>query len=928
MTEIQSADETLIDPVGRGMENSEVDTRTDGRFRGWNLSPAIWSRIAAGFAALCLVKLLMLVSLRKYLFEIHWRIGGEPVNWFNSVAFYLFAILVGWNLWRFGTRCQPAGARVVRWANLCVLVHGALFLFLTFHEGDKNYLSAVMNEFLSWKNIGSYLEMNFCFRTPYLTLWVLGYGLVYYGFWRKGREYLMLRVTAVFAAAYIVLCLRDFREYRSALVILDCIGIACLIFNGSGTLSPLWISLPVIWAGSLFVLFRPFHPRLTLTGMSPEFSILLWGILILLAGISAIAWKRGFLNGWSRILPFAIAAFLLVNTHYPAAENYENALCMGFTLPRYFLGEFGIMTALLLTAGCYRIWRPTGSLWWLDVVILLLVIVALADLRLTQIMEVRLDWDVLSLAFGETPKMMWRMTQPYLLSRSFAVAGIAVCYALSLWAIRCTCGQQLGDSVSRSRGVSFAMVAFVLLGVAGICLAPRDKAEGQTVIRMVATSPLLKRSGVPVMDRATFVKTTAELGMGVLGAQSQSAPLRPKTDLNVVMIFQESTYNKHLSLFGSKEETQPLMAQYKDRMELFPNFFSSFAGSINARFATFTGLYPVPDFHDFTTERVPVKSIFETLHKNAYECSMFYSSFFDYTGFRDFLRDRDLDGMFDADNMPDSSKANAVSWGLREDETLGAIRQEIRKHAVDKGKFFITYVPAAPHNPFDGTPDKFQKKRMDKVGDLSPLYFNELLYMDSIISSIVGELKDAGLLDKTIIIITADHGEMLGENGGPVGHGWAITPELANVPLIIMDPTRPGYRINDTIGSQVDLMPTILDLLGLPAPARQLYQGASLYSPDLNNHRAIYLNSMKQYGIIEGTRFICGDRGTEQGGTNADSHEVFEIKNEDSHTSFVKVEPASGDGVPSISTFDQFQRNLLRNYSDYSRMFGSPELAK
>ena len=58
----------------------------------------------------------------------------------------------------------------------------------------------------------------------------------------------------------------------------------------------------------------------------------------------------------------------------------------------------------------------------------------------------------------------------------------------------------------------------------------------------------------------------------------------------------ESSYNQHLSLFGSREETQPLLSKYKDRMEIFPNFFSNFAGSIHARFASFTSLYPTEDF--------------------------------------------------------------------------------------------------------------------------------------------------------------------------------------------------------------------------------------------------------------------------------------------------------------------------------------------
>ncbi len=933
MTDLDHSNETATKPDASSAQKSEKTA--PAWIALWN-SPAVWSRVAIGFAALCLVKVVMLVSLRKELFEIHWRVSEEAPTWLNGFSFYLFAVLAGLNLWKLSARCMPAGVRVVRAANACVLFLGALFIFLTFHEGDKNYLYAVMNDILSWKDLRWYLITNFCFRVPYLAAWVLGYAFIYYGMWRKGREQFMLRVTAVCATAYIVLCLRDFAEYRNALVVLDCLGIACLMFNGSGSLNPFYMALPAICGASLFFLFRPFHPGLGLTAMNPEFCVLLWGAVLSLAGVTFLAWKRGFLYGWWRMLPFATAALLLMNANYPAAPNYENLLCMGFMLPRYFLGEFAIMAALMLLAIGYRKIRPTGNLFWLDAIILLLVAFALLDLRLTQIMGVRLDWDVISLATGETPKMMWRMARPYLPALAVALVVIAGVYALLLWTLggarrkfASKAGttspspigwERAGVRASSAQSFYFAIIACVLLGVAGIALAPGDKAEGQTVVRFAETSPLLKRSGTPVMDKTTFLKTAADLGMGDLSAP---APTHAPRDLNVILIFQESTYNKHLSLFGSTEETQPLLSQYKDRMELFPNFFSVFAGSMNARFATFTGLYPLGDYHAFTAERVPVKSIFETLHDHGYACSMFYSSYFDYTDFRDFLRNRGIEGLYDADTMPGARQSKPVSWGLQEEETLGAIRNQIKTYATNQQKFFLTYVPAAPHNPFDGTPERFRKKKMMKIGDLTPFYYNELLYMDWTISSIVDQLKESGLLNNTLVVITADHGEMLGENGSPVGHGWAMTPELANVPLIIMDPGRPGYRVNDTIGSQVDLLPTILDTLGIPAPPGQIYQGASLYSPNLSTNRTIYINTFRQYGIIEGSRFIQGDRETEGAGGTSGSHEVFDLTDDGSHTTFVP-EQAPVSGAPSISAFDRFQKNLLRNYADYSRMMGTP----
>src|SRR5207245_9013358 len=103
-------------------------------------------------------------------------------------------------------------------------------------------------------------------------------------------------------------------------------------------------------------------------------------------------------------------------------------------------------------------------------------------------------------------------------------------------------------------------------------------------------------------------------------------------------------------------------------------------------------------------------------------------------------------------------------------------------------RFFLTYIPAAPHYPYDSTPKQFSKFKAGELGDYTPFYLNALLYMDWLIASLLEQLQDSGLLEQTVVVITNDHGELLGANGGPIGHGWAITPELVNTPLIIIDP--------------------------------------------------------------------------------------------------------------------------------------------
>ena len=460
--------------------NNLVLTRT------WRVafkSPALVNRIALGLGALSLIKLIMLFSLRKELFEIHYRVSDPPPSWVDFPAFFLFAVLTGMNIWKLGARCMPAGVRVVRWANIAILSFSTFFILLSFHAGDRNYLNAVMAEMLKFKDLRWYLITNSFFAMPFLFVWLFVYALIYYGMCRKGREQFILRVTAILATLYIAFCLQDFTKYRDPLLVADCIGIACLVLNG-GKLNPAWMALPLLGAGSLFVLFHSYQTKMQVASFTPEFAVMLWGYLITLAGFTLFAWKRGFLAGWWRILPFAVTAFLFINVNYPGSSNYENALTLGFLAPRYFIGEIGLMALLWLIGAIYRKNWPAARLWWLDVANIFLITIALADMRLTQIMHVRLDWDVLSLAAGETTKMMWRMARPYLPSLTLGLVIITVIYVVSLRFLqRWRKGQAEQNATPPSgRSFAYAATACVLLGIAGIIFAPGDRAEGETEI--------------------------------------------------------------------------------------------------------------------------------------------------------------------------------------------------------------------------------------------------------------------------------------------------------------------------------------------------------------------------------------------------------------------------------------------------------------
>lgn len=889
--------------------------------RAWlALPPAALGRLLVLLGSLALIKTVLLIGLRKHLQEIHWRTSGDSLNWLGMFAFYALAVVLVYNLVQFGRRCQPGGVRAVRVANALILAFGGLLIFLAFHEGDKNYIYPVMTGVLKWSDLTPYLSLNLFFRPPYLAVWMFAYAAGYYVLWRSGRERQVLSMTAGFAGLYWLVCWQEFMTRRGDLWVVLMFGLvsAFLLRSSRRVFHPVWLLVPVAWTVGLWGLLALAQPDVG--RLPPYFRILAGCLVVLFLGASLLAKREGFVGPWLNVFGFCFVAVLLLSSaNYPKAVNLNNLVGFAAKFPHYFRGELLLTGWVALMAVVYARLRPNGGWWWLDVAALGLIVLAILDLRLTQIMGVRLGWDLIT--FGNDPKVMWRMARPYLTLLLVGLAVVTMCYLLAVRMARTWLGRARAESPGRQALSSgwCLLGCFSLFAMLSPLIAKPDNAEGQSALRLVQTSPIWKLAASRALNPEDFAKEARALGMPDWGAPMAGTVESPR-DLNVLLIFQESTYNQHLSLFGGALPTQPRLSQYRERMELFPNFFSSFAGSIHARFATFTGLYPVPEFNRFTLERVPVKSLFEVLGENGYECSMFYSSHYDYTGFRDFLKNRRLTLMYDADTMPGAESAERVSWGLKEESTAQAIRQQIRTYANSGQRFFLTYVPAAPHYPYDKIPKEFREFKLGRVGDYTPYYLNELLYMDWIITSLVDELRDTGLLDQTLVVITSDHGEMLGENGGPLGHGWRVTPELANVPLILMDPGHRNCRTNLAVGSQVDLLPTVLDVLGLPLPTGELYQGRTLYDANRATKRPFYLNSYDEFALVVGQEIHTGSRKQEAGGQ---AGLIYELSNVGPKTVFTETnaEPLT----ISIKRFDDFQRGLLHNYSYYREALQPPQ---
>jgi arylsulfatase A-like enzyme len=112
-----------------------------------------------------------------------------------------------------------------------------------------------------------------------------------------------------------------------------------------------------------------------------------------------------------------------------------------------------------------------------------------------------------------------------------------------------------------------------------------------------------------------------------------------------------------------------------------------------------------------------------------------------------------------------------------------------------------------------------------EVARLGALYDAEVAELDRRLARIFEGLRSRGLLDRAIVVFTADHGEELREHGG-FQHGNTLYEESVRIPLFITGPGLPAGRVVTDQVSLLDVAPTVLELLGLPPEPR--FEGRSL----------------------------------------------------------------------------------------------------
>jgi arylsulfatase A-like enzyme len=329
------------------------------------------------------------------------------------------------------------------------------------------------------------------------------------------------------------------------------------------------------------------------------------------------------------------------------------------------------------------------------------------------------------------------------------------------------------------------------------------------------------------------------------GQASTAAPDAP----NVLLISIDTLRPDHLGCYGYARPTSPRLDQLASEGVLFENAISSTSWTLPAHAALFTSLADsVHGCYD-TSRKLPsnLVTLAERFAAEGYKTVGFFSGPYLHPAFG---LDQGFEHYENCTSYAQAMEGRPIAdWG-QDTDIMRSSHRDITNPIVYKAvkswldlnrdsKFFVfihmwdvhfDFIPPPPYDTmfdpnytgqvtgedflFDESINEDMPQR--DLAHLIALYDGEIRWTDHHVGVILDDLKRAGLLDKTVVAVTSDHGTEFFEHRQKA-HRKTLFDEVIRIPLIVRCPWRlmPGARVRHQVRI-VDIGPTLLELAGLP----------------------------------------------------------------------------------------------------------------
>jgi arylsulfatase A-like enzyme/Flp pilus assembly protein TadD len=336
----------------------------------------------------------------------------------------------------------------------------------------------------------------------------------------------------------------------------------------------------------------------------------------------------------------------------------------------------------------------------------------------------------------------------------------------------------------------------------------------------------------------------------IFSDRSLSASQGKQKQLNVLLITLDTIRPDRLSCYSSEYLNTPNIEELSAGGALFERAFAHNPITLPSHANILLGTTPLyHGVHDNSKFWVAENfvTLAEFLKEKGYSTGAFIGAFALDSRFG-------LSQGFDVydDTFPSGPSAAFVSPERKAEEVIRPALDWLKNQDSRWFAWIHLWDPHAPYLP----PEPFKSQYKDDP------YSGEVAYVDSELGNLLDYLKTKNLMDSTLIILTGDHGESLGEHG-ELTHTYFAYNSTLWIPLMFAGPGIEASRIEKN-ASHIDIFPTVCDILEIEKPS--FLQGASLFpliKGKKTEERAIYFESLGPYynqgwaplrGFIEGQK--------------------------------------------------------------------------
>lgn len=272
---------------------------------------------------------------------------------------------------------------------------------------------------------------------------------------------------------------------------------------------------------------------------------------------------------------------------------------------------------------------------------------------------------------------------------------------------------------------------------------------------------------------------------------------------NIIFIIMESFTAKLVGCLGGEPGVTPNLDKIAADGLLFTNIYAAGDRSEKGQVAVLSG-YPnqaITSIIKTPTKTQNLPAITKSLKNSGYHTSYTYGGELEFANIKSYLLNAGFDNLVSKYSFSPSERT--TSWGVHDLIVLNRFFENLQK---EQQPFFATIFTLSSHEPYD-----VPMAPRFKGNDETTLFKNSVAYTDSTIGVFTDRLKKDPLWKNTLIVFVADHGHPL------PGHDPNDRPSKFHIPLIFSGGALKVHGIIANIGSQTDIVTTVLDQLGIPS---------------------------------------------------------------------------------------------------------------